>query len=79
MINSSFPIKYGFTYHENLDEFRLDFGEGYFVIWEFKNKWELSYVDKDDYQKFIKKGNFDDLSNILSEILRDKKIDSIIG
>ena len=76
-----FPLEHGLKYDSNLDEYSMPFEDGTIVIWE-KSKhdlWELSYVDSDEYQFFLKKGTQEQIEDRLKSFIRDKKIDRILG
>lgn len=76
MLDTPFPINLGFDYYENDDEFRLYLNpEEYFLVWEIREKWEISFVDKEENQEFIAKGDDITIINIVKSIIRDRKID----
>ena len=76
MLDTPFPINLGFDYYENDDEFRLYLNpEEYFLVWEIREKWEISFIDKEENQEFIAKGDDITIINIVKSIIRDRKID----
>ena len=70
----------GFKYNGEFDEFSVPFGDGMLIIWEKESfsLWELSYVDKEDNQFFIKKGTYEEIFESLKIFIRDKKIDDLL-
>lgn len=77
--SAPFPLKHGFTYNEDFDEFNKPHNDGIIIIWEKRGKWELSYTDGNDYQYFLGKGTEEDIERMLVVFTRDSKIDTILG
>jgi len=83
MRNSEFPIKNGFIYNSSQDEFYMPFEDGMLILCEKVHRrisfWELSYVDKEDYQNFLKKGTESEVMDHLVQFFREKKINDILS
>ena len=83
MIESLFPMTHGFLYNDDNDEFYKPHLKGNIIIWtitiEHRQIWEISYVDEDDYQHFLGKGNREDIEHKLVIFTRDSKLDEILG
>lgn len=76
MLDTAFPINLGFDYYENEDEFRLYLNsEEYILVWEIREKWEVSFVDKQENQTFITKGDKETIIDTLKSLIRNRKID----
>jgi hypothetical protein len=76
-----FPEEHGLKYDQTLDEYSMPFEDGIIIIWEKvkADLWELSYVDSDEYQFFLKKGTQEEVEDTLKSFIRDKKIDTILS
>ncbi len=79
MLDKSFPINHGFEYYEEDDEFRLYLDSNYLLLWEMNGKWEVSFVDNEDNQKFLCKGDEGRILEAIIQIIRDRKIDYLIS
>jgi len=75
--------EYGFRYKVSLDEWAKNTFNGELIIYQraFGGKWQLSYVDLDDYLYILDVGSFDDIINSsrLKEYERDFKINEILN
>jgi hypothetical protein len=80
MLDTPFPINHGFEYYEKEDEFRLYLdSDEYLLIWEIREKWEISFVDKEDNQSFLCKGDERKILESIKQIIRDRKINYLIS
>lgn len=79
MLDTPFPINYGFEYYEEDDEFRLYLDSNYLLLWEMNGKWEVSFVDNEDNQNFLCKGDEGRILEAIIQIIRDRKIDYLIS
>jgi hypothetical protein len=80
MITCDFPANLGFIYQQDGDEWHLQHGSGTIVLWE-KNlgKWEISYVDDEDYQHMIGKGDDEFIKNMLKQFKRDLLLNELLA
>lgn len=83
MIESLFPITHGFLYNEDTDEFYKPHLKGSIILWtisiEYRQIWTISYVDEEDNQYFLGKGNVEYIEQKLVMFKRDSKLDEILS
>lgn len=79
MIGAEFPIRHGFQYNEDYDEWYKPHMNGNIILWEKRGKWEMSYVDEEDYQKIIARGSEEEIIESFKIFRRDTRIGDILG
>lgn len=78
--------EHGFIYHEDTDEWILNYVTYMYVIWDmdalspFGDVYTLVYVDQEDYQHIVGKGTLEEIKKLFNDIyLRNNKIDNLLS
>jgi hypothetical protein len=76
-----FPESQGFSYNDNLDEWEKTTFNGKIIIWKVPNssKWQISFVDEEDYLHPVLKGDQQQIIDTLKAFERDRKLSELLN